>query len=89
VISMDDGYRTDKGIGAGAAVDAVRGAYGTEDTTDSGQDHNVLVYDKLGVAFAVDTTGPLSDRVSEVYVFNPGQYEKIFRQPSQPSGTGG
>ncbi|HLJ60994.1 MAG TPA: hypothetical protein VKZ50_14815 [bacterium] len=89
VVSMDDGYRTDKGIGAGAAVDDVRRAYGTEDTTDNGQDHNVLVYDTLGVAFAVDTTGPLSDRVSEVYVFSPGQYEKIFRQPSQPSGSGG
>lgn len=89
VVSMDDGYRTDKGIGAGAAVDAVRRAYGTEDATDSGQDHDVLVYDKLGVAFAVDTAGPLTDRVSEVYVFSPGQYEKIFRQPSQPSGSGG
>src|SRR5579871_2231 len=89
VVSMDDGYRTDKGIGAGAALDAIHSAYGTEDTTDSGQDHNVLVYDKLGIAFAVDTSGPLLGRVSEVYVFGPGQYAKIFRQPTQPSGSGG
>ena len=89
VVSLDDGYRTDKGIGAGAAVDAIHSAYGPQDTTDTGQDHNVLVYDKLGVAFAVDTSGPLAGHVSEVYVFAPGQYAKIFGQPTQPPGGSG
>jgi len=82
---MDDGYRTDKGIGVGVGVDTVRSAYGMEDGPDTSRDGSVLVYDGLGVAVLLDAAGPLAGHVSEIYVFVPGQYKTIFQQmPSRP-----
>jgi hypothetical protein len=80
VVSMDDGYRTDKGIAAGAEMESVRSAYGQEDSVDSHEDDDTLVYDKIGVAFLVDKAGALGSRVSAIFVFNPGQYKTIFQQ---------
>ncbi len=80
VVSLDDGYQTDKGIGAGAEMDSVRTAYGHEQTVDSHEDDDTLVYDSLGVAFLVDKSGALGSRVSAIFVFNPGQYKSIFEQ---------
>jgi len=80
VVSLDDGYQTEKGVGAGAEMNTVRTAYGAEDSIDSHEDDDTLVYDKMGVAFVVDKSGALGSRVSVVFVFNPGQYKTIFQQ---------
>jgi len=80
VVSLDEGYQTEKGIGAGAEMNTVRTAYGAEDTVDSHEDDDTLVYDKMGVAFVVDKSGALGRRVSVVFVFTPGQYKTIFQQ---------
>jgi hypothetical protein len=80
VVSLDDGYRTDKGVSAGTEMDSVRSAYGQEDSVDSHEDDDTLVYDHIGVAFLVDKSGALGSRVSAIFVFNPGQYKTIFQQ---------
>jgi hypothetical protein len=80
VVSLDDGYRTDKGVAAGTEMDSVRTAYGHEDSVDSHEDDDTLVYDQIGVAFLVDKSGALGSRVSAIFVFNPGQYKTIFQQ---------
>ena len=80
-ISYDDTYRTEKGIMAGAEMDAIRSAYGKEESVDTHQDDETLVYDKLGVAFVVDKNGALGGRVSVIFVFNQGHYKDIFQQP--------
>ena len=80
VVSLDEGYRTDKGVSAGTDLDAVRTAYGHEDSVDSHQDDDTLVYDTLGVAFVVDKSGALGSRVSVIFVFGSGQYKNIFEQ---------
>jgi hypothetical protein len=80
VVSLDEDYQTEKGVGAGVEMDTVRAAYGTEDAVDSHEDDDTLVYDKLGVAFVVDRAGPLGRRVSVVFIFGPGQYKTIFEE---------
>jgi hypothetical protein len=83
VVSQDDSYKTDKGVTAGDGMEAVRNAYGPEDSVDDHQDAETLVYDKLGVAFMVDKSGPLGSRVSVIFVFDPGRYRDIFGNPTQ------
>lgn len=83
VVSLDDTYKTDKGITAGSDLETVRAAYGQEDAVDSHPDDETLVYDKLGVAFVVDKSGALGSRVSIMFVFNPGRYREIFMGGSQ------
>jgi len=78
-VQLDDTYRTDKGVGAGTEMDAVRSAYGTEDGVDSHEDDDTLVYDKLGVAFVVDKSGALGSRVSFILIFGAGHYQDIFK----------
>ena len=78
VVSLDDTYKTDRGVTVGADVNAFRGAYGKEDRVDQHQDDSTYVYDKLGIAFVVDDGGTLDQRVSLIYVFPPGQYQGIF-----------
>lgn len=78
-ISYDDSYQTEKGIMAGTEMDAIRSAYGKEETVDSHQDDDTLVYDKLGVAFVVDKNGALGGRVSVIFVFGQGHYKDIFQ----------
>jgi len=80
IVSLDEGYRTDKGVGAGTDMDAVRSAYGHEDSVDSHEDDDTLVYNTLGVAFLVDKSGALGSRVSAIFVFGSGQYKNIFEQ---------
>ncbi len=83
VVSLDDTYKTDKGVTAGSELEAVRTAYGREDSVDNHEDDETLVYDKLGVAFVVDKSGALGSRVSVIFVFNPGHYRDIFISGSQ------
>lgn len=78
-ISYDDSYQTEKGISAGTEMDAIRTAYGKEESVDSHQDDDTLVYDKLGVAFVVDKNGALGGRVSVIFVFGQGRYKDIFQ----------
>jgi len=80
-ISLDDTYKTDKGVAAGSEMAAVRRAYGREDSIDDRSDDQTLVYDKLGVAFVVDRGGPLGSRVTVIFVFAPGRYHDIFPEP--------
>jgi hypothetical protein len=79
-ISYDDTYQTEKGIQAGTEMDAIRSAYGKEESVDSHQDDDTLVYDKLGVAFVVDKNGALGGRVSVIFVFDHGHYKDIFQE---------
>lgn len=79
VVSLDDTYRTDKGVAAGTEMDAVRAAYGREDGVEDHPEDQLLIYDRLGVAFVVDRTGPLGSRVSAIFVFAPGHYHDIFQ----------
>lgn len=76
--SLDDGYLTDNGIGAGARLDAVRRVFGEEDAIDPAQAGGILVYDALGIAFVVNDAGALEGRVSAVFVFQPGRSRDIF-----------
>ncbi len=78
-ISYDDSYGTEKGIMAGTEMDAIRLAYGKEESVDTHQDDETLVYDKLGVAFVVDKNGALGGRVSVIFVFGQGRYRDIFQ----------
>ena len=78
-ISYDDGYQTEKGVQAGSQLEAIRQAYGQEETIDNHQDDDTFVYDKLGVAFVVDKNGALGGRVSVIFVFTQGQYKDIFK----------
>jgi hypothetical protein len=80
IVQLDENYRTDKGVSAGTELDALRAAYGQEDSVDSTDDDDTLVYDNLGIAFAVDKAGALSSRVSAIWVFGSGQYKSIFDQ---------
>jgi hypothetical protein len=82
-ISYDDTYQTERGITAGAELDAIRVAYGKEETVDPHQDDETLVYDKLGVAFVVDKNGALGGRVSVIFVFGQGHYKDIFQNHNQ------
>lgn len=78
VVSLDDTYRTDRGVTIGSDVDAFHTAYGKEDSIDEHQDDQTYVYNRLGIAFVVDNGGVLDQRVSLMYVFTPGQYSTIF-----------
>ncbi|HEV2438628.1 MAG TPA: hypothetical protein VGX97_01030 [bacterium] len=80
VVSLDDTYRTDRGVTIGSDIGAFHSAYGKEDAVDEHQDDQTYVYDKLGIAFVVDTGGALDQRVSLMYVFPPGQYHSIFTE---------
>jgi hypothetical protein len=82
-ISYDDNYQTEKGVMAGSEMDAVRTAYGQEESVDRHQDDDTLVYDKLGVAFVVDKSGALGGRVSVIFVFGQGHYHDIFQGQNQ------
>jgi len=82
VVSLDDTYRTDRGVVIGSDIGAFHSAYGKEDAVDEHQDDQTYVYDKLGIAFVVDTSGALDQRVSLMYVFPPGQYHSIFTESS-------
>ncbi|HKV45310.1 MAG TPA: hypothetical protein VJT32_11660 [bacterium] len=79
-VSYDDGYQTEKGVTAGTEMDTVRSAYGKEESVDSHQDDDTLVYNALGVAFVVDKTGALGGRVSVIFVFGQGHYKEIFQE---------
>jgi hypothetical protein len=79
-ISLDDSYRTNKGVSAGTEMDAVRAAYGAEDETADHQDDETLIYNKLGVAFVIDKSGALGSHVSVIFVFDPGHYHDIFKE---------
>lgn len=79
-ISLDDSYRTSKGVAVGTEMDAVRAAYGVEDETADHQDDETLIYNKLGVAFVVDKSGALGSHVSVVFVFDSGHYHDIFQE---------
>jgi hypothetical protein len=78
VVSLDDTYRTDRGVAIGSDISALRNAYGKEDSIDQHQDDSTYVYNKIGIAFVVDSGGALDQRVSLIYVFAPGQYSSIF-----------
>ena len=78
-VSYDDGYQTEKGVQAGSQLEAIRQAYGQEETIDNHQDDDTFVYDNLGVAFVVDKNGALGGRVSVIFVFTQGQYKDIFK----------
>src|SRR5438445_47538 len=78
-ISYDDAYQTEKGVTAGTEMDAIRLAYGEEETVDKHQDDETLVYDKLGVAFVIDKNGALGGRVSVIFIFGQGHYRDIFQ----------
>ncbi|HEV2283020.1 MAG TPA: hypothetical protein VGX75_11605 [bacterium] len=78
VVSLDDTYRTDRGVAIGSEIGAFRSAYGKEDRVDEHQDDSTYVYDKIGIAFVVDNGGALDQRVSLMYIFAPGQYGSIF-----------
>lgn len=80
-VSYDDSIQTEKGIMAGTDMDAIRTAYGKEESVDSHQEDDTLVYDKLGVAFVVDKGGALGGRVSVIFVFGQGRYRDIFQNP--------
>jgi len=77
-ISLDDSYRTSKGVAVGTEMDAVRAAYGAEDETADHQDDETLIYNKLGVAFVIDKSGALGSHVSVIFVFDSGRYHDIF-----------
>jgi hypothetical protein len=79
-VSYDDGYQTEKGVTAGTEMDAVRTAYGKEESVDSHQEDDTLVYNALGVAFVVDKNGALGGRVSVIFVFGQGHYKDIFQE---------
>ncbi len=79
VVSLDDTYATDKGVAAGSEMEQVRTAYGPEDSVETHQDDETLVYDKLGVAFVVDKAGALGSRVSVIFVYGAGHYHDIFK----------
>jgi hypothetical protein len=80
-ISLDDSYQTEKGIAAGTEMDSIRSAYGPEDSVETHEDDDTLIYDKLGVAFVVDKSGALGSRVSLILVFTSGHYHNIFKSP--------
>jgi hypothetical protein len=86
VVSLDDSYKTDSGVGIGSDVDALHSAYGKEDTVAQHQQDTTYVYDRLGIAFVVDEGGALDQRVSLMYIFPPGQYKSIFA-PGSGSGS--
>ena len=78
-VSYDDNYQTEKGIAAGTEMDAIRLAYGEEESVDKHQDDETLIYDKLGVAFVIDKSGALGGRVSVIFIFGQGHYRDIFQ----------
>jgi hypothetical protein len=82
-ISLDAAYQTEKGVGAGTEMDSIRSAYGPEDSVESHEEDDTLIYDKLGVAFVVDKSGALGSRVSLILVFTAGHYHDIFKEGSQ------
>ncbi len=85
VSSLDERITTDRGVGAGTEMGALHSAYGGEDLVDNHQDDQTLVYNALGIAFVVDKTGALDSRVSVIFVFAPGHYRDIFKEPqAQP-----
>jgi len=82
VALYDETYVTEKGVAAGSEMTAVRTAYGPEETVDSTEDDETLIYDKLGVAFVVDKTGALGGHVSAIFVFLKGHYRDLFKPPA-------
>jgi hypothetical protein len=87
VVSLDDSYKTDLGVGVGSDVNALHSAYGKEDQVAEHQEDTTYVYDRLGIAFVIDQGGALDQRVSLIYIFPPGQYKAIFTP--NDTGTGG
>ncbi len=87
-VSYDEGYLTDKGIRAGAAVDEVLTAYGPGERVEPNEEAATLVYDNLGIAFEMDQGGALSGRVSIIYVFPRGHYREIFVANTAPPTVG-
>ena len=78
VVSLDDTFKTERGIAVGSDINAFHSAYGKEDSIDEHQDDSTYVYNKIGIAFVVDNGGALDQRVSLMYVFPPGRYGSIF-----------
>jgi hypothetical protein len=78
-LSLDDTLQTEKGIAVGTEMDQIRAAYGKEESVDSHEDDDTLVYNDLGVAFVVDKSGALGGRISVIFVFHQGDYHHIFQ----------
>jgi hypothetical protein len=65
--------QTGAGIAVGSTMHDVREAYGNEESLESGEDGDILVYDSQGVAFVVDKDGALEGRISRIHVFWAGR----------------
>ena len=78
-LSLDDTLQTEKGVTVGTEMDQIRAAYGREESVDSHEDDDTLVYNNLGVAFVVDKSGALGGRISVIFVFRQGDYNHIFQ----------
>lgn len=77
LVQLTDAYRTEHAITAGSDRQAVEKAYGKEFISDENQRSTTLVYDGLGIAFDIGKLGVMSDRVTSIFVFLPGQWKKI------------
>ncbi len=77
LIQLSDTYLTEHAITGGSDRVAVEKTYGKEFTTDENQRSTTLVYDGLGIAFDIGKLGVMSERVTSIFVFLPGQWKKI------------
>ena len=78
LVGFSDAYRTDKDIAGGSDRQAVETAYGREYTSSDGGRSTRLIYDGLGIAFDLGRSGSLVSRVTQIFVFVPGQWKAIM-----------
>ena len=78
LVGFTDAFHTDKGIAGGSERQAVESAYGKEYTSSEGNRSTRLIYDDLGIAFDLGRSGALSSKVTQIFIFVPGQWKAIM-----------
>ena len=53
-------------------------AYGKEYTASEGSRSTRIIYDELGIAFDLGRSGTLSSKVTQIFIFVPGQWKAIM-----------
>ena len=77
-VTLDDTYRTRRGIAIGMLANTVQDTYGPPDARAVRQSVNSLIYDTLGIAFEIDNAGVFEGRVSGIFIFLSGHAHEIF-----------
>jgi len=78
LVGFTDAFSTDKGIAGGSERQAVETAYGKEYTASEGSRSTRIIYDDLGIAFDLGRSGALSSKVTQIFIFVPGQWKAIM-----------